>query len=346
MSATNPQDASPSRIKLAAVVGFYMTAALVMVFVNKAVLISTPDLPLTFLFIQLALAVVLLHLASLVASGFPDSEYARKLELPSLSWSVSWKLLPVVSVNIIGLVFNTLCLRDVDASFFQIARGLLLPLTIAVSFVQTRLPPMRPVVRAAVLVTAGFFVGASPASLWSSSRTLPLDVTGLSLFYGCMSSLMIAVHAVLVKSAHSYVGNSSIKLAYFTNLGSAIALIPVIGLAGEVNALLERRASAGSQWLTFAVGSVVTGVFGFILCMAGLISIKTTSPVTHMFVSAARSVIQTILGVIIFKDIITSNRLFSICIITVGTLYFTWVKSLNSPSAGTDVEKQAGEHHG
>lgn len=30
------------------------------------------------------------------------------------------KLAPVVLVNIIGLVFNTLCLRDVEASFFQV----------------------------------------------------------------------------------------------------------------------------------------------------------------------------------------------------------------------------------
>jgi len=34
--------------------------------------------------------------------------------------AVAKKLVPVVSVNIIGLVFNTLCLRDVEASFFQV----------------------------------------------------------------------------------------------------------------------------------------------------------------------------------------------------------------------------------
>lgn len=36
--------------------------------------------------------------------------------------AVAKKLVPVVSVNIIGLVFNTLCLRDVEASFFQVMR--------------------------------------------------------------------------------------------------------------------------------------------------------------------------------------------------------------------------------
>jgi hypothetical protein len=35
----------------------------------------------------------------------------------------------------------------------------------------------------------------------------------------------------------------------------------------------------------FIWGSLVTGFFGFLLCIAGLLSIKVTSPVTHMFSS-------------------------------------------------------------
>jgi hypothetical protein len=35
----------------------------------------------------------------------------------------------------------------------------------------------------------------------------------------------------------------------------------------------------------FIWGSLVTGFFGFLLCVAGLLSIKVTSPVTHMFSS-------------------------------------------------------------
>jgi hypothetical protein len=35
----------------------------------------------------------------------------------------------------------------------------------------------------------------------------------------------------------------------------------------------------------FVWGSLVTGFFGFLLCVAGLLSIKVTSPVTHMFSS-------------------------------------------------------------
>lgn len=146
-----------------------------MVFVNKAVLNSTPDLPFTFLvrtiqppssacfpknpflnskfpklnlnlpdnvtatisiqlptykpdphlhadhsiiqFIQLLIAVILLHSLSFLA---PPS-LKSKVALPDLDPDIAYKLLPVVAVGITALIFNTLCLRDVDASFFQVS---------------------------------------------------------------------------------------------------------------------------------------------------------------------------------------------------------------------------------
>jgi len=331
-----------TRWQIAAVVTFYMAAALVMVFVNKAVLNSTPDLPLTFLFIQLSIAVVLIHLVSWFSEA--TGALAGKVVIPRISWPVAMNLTPVLTVGVVGLVFNTLCLRAVDASFFQIARGLVLPLTIAVSSLHSRNAPSRSVILAAGVVTAGFFIGVSPASYFSSYTSSTLETTALSLFYGFMSSLMIAVHAVLVKSAYDYVDNSSIKLAYWANLTSAAALLPFIFMTGEIGNLMKPRAE--DEWRIFVVGSGVTGVFGFLLCMAGLLSIKVTSPVTHMFSSAARSVIQTVLGVFIFGDIITSNRGLSILVITIGTLYYTWLKSATppppqkTPPNERDIEKQ------
>ncbi|KAK0481728.1 hypothetical protein IW261DRAFT_1472160 [Armillaria novae-zelandiae] len=293
-----------SNLKVAAVVGFYMSAALV------AVLNNSPDLPLLFLFIQLLIAVALLHITALAST---------KIQLPKLD-------LIVVSINIIGLVFNTLCLRDVEASFFQIARGLQLPLTILVSSVNTRSTPSRKVITAAVIVTGGFFLGVAP------SKSVPVMAAPslISLFYGFLSSLFIAFHAVLIKSSLPHCNNSTIELAWWTNVGSAIMLFPFVILNGEPWRLQELMQS--SEWTgdVFMWGCVVTGVFGFLLCVAGLLSIKVTSPITHMFSSAARSVLQTILGVWIFSDLLTVNRASSILVILGGTMFYTWVKSTES----------------
>lgn len=133
-----------------------------------------------------------------------------------------------------------------DASFFQIARGLLLPFTIGVAALQTGLSPRANVLRAAALVTVGFFLGISPSSFFRSSDfpstggtiasdtplgELGLSVSGLdrdkvmALVYGCLSALMTAIHAVMVKSAVKTLDGSILRLTYWNNFMSGFFLV-------------------------------------------------------------------------------------------------------------------------
>jgi hypothetical protein len=86
---------------------------------NKAVLNTAPELPLLFLLIQLIIAVVLLHISAF---------FTKRVELPVIEKEMAKNLTPVVLVNVIGLVFNTLCLRDVETTFFQVCT--FLPLSV------------------------------------------------------------------------------------------------------------------------------------------------------------------------------------------------------------------------
>ena len=166
----------------------------------------------------------------------------------------------------------------------QIARGLVLPLTIAISPARFHPQQATRVTLAAGLVTIGFFVGVIPeGNLPVSSIPSPR-----SLVFGVFSSLSIAIHSVLVKSSLSYCENSTIQLAYWTNAVSAILLAPFVFLRGEHVKIVELSVSSEWNMNVFIVGSLVTGTFGFLLCVAGLLSIKVTSPITHMF-SSVRS---------------------------------------------------------
>ncbi|CAE6520276.1 unnamed protein product [Rhizoctonia solani] len=341
-----PSPSSPAtRAQIAAVVVFYMIAALVMVFVNKLVLNAAPELPVLFLFIQMLIAVVLLHLSAMISP---------RVKIPSWDYSVAKGLFPVVSVNAVGLVWNTLCLRAVDASYFQIARGLVLPLTIAVAAVHARKTPSLLVIVSASLVTGGFLIGTTPSAIITTATSQ----TGL--IYGILSAFAIAVHAVLIGAALPKVHGSALELAYWTNAGTAVLLAPVMllnGEAGKMWAMSLAWVDGSAQtmninWKVFLVGSLVTGIFGFLFCVASLISIKVTSPVTHMFTSAVRSVLQTVLGVLIFRDIITTNRLASITVILFGSCLYTWVKSRdnqrrdgpqNAPASDTNRQGSEGK---
>ncbi|KAF5368479.1 hypothetical protein D9758_002234 [Tetrapyrgos nigripes] len=294
-------------LQVAAVVTFYMSAALVMVFVNKAVLKNDPDLPLLFLFIQLSIAVVLLQVSSTISN---------RVEIPRLHLSIAKKLTPVILVNVIGLVFNTLCLRDVEASFFQASSSY---------FAASKLPG------------SGALMSTPDRSRSSASADNHRLVSQHPLYPN-----LETFHAVLIKSSLPHCDNSTIQLAWWQNAGSAVFLFPFVLLNGEHELLRNKILSAEWKGTMFIWGSIVTGIFGFLLCVAGLLSIKVTSPITHMFSSAARSVLQTILGVWIFHDLLNTNRASSILLILGGTVYYTWVKSAEGkaapPRKAVDIE--------
>jgi len=59
-------------------------------------------------------------LGLLIIVPFPSALFSSRVEIPHWDLYTAKKLLPVVTINIVGLVFNTLCLREVEATFFQV----------------------------------------------------------------------------------------------------------------------------------------------------------------------------------------------------------------------------------
>lgn len=327
------------------VVAFYMVAALVMVFVNKLVLLTSPKLPILFMFFQSYTTVLLLTLTSLFLPSLISIPPLFSQPLSTTTHTAK-KLAPLILVDAAGFVFNALCLRDVEAAFYQVARGLVLPLTITAVAITSRTAPRLPVVFCATVVTIGFLLGVT----WTPGLPASAVISPRALLYGFLSSLSIAVHAVLIKSSLAYVHGSPTQLSYWANFGAAIFLIALALLRGEVTEFYY-MASQGTEsgilndgapfdMKTFLYGNIVTGIFGFLISVAGILSVKVTSPVTHMFSSAARSVLQVLLGVKIFGDVLTTQRAMSVLTILCGTLLYTWAKAKESPPPSAPAEVQ------
>ncbi|PPQ73964.1 hypothetical protein CVT26_006315 [Gymnopilus dilepis] len=246
----------------------------------------------------------------------------------------------MVGLNVLGLSFSNYTLKYVDASFYQIARGLVLPFTVLISTYSSSLSlsshpsprPSLPILLACTLVTLGFFTGVL------------LDGTALSLVgisFGVASSLITATHSVVIKQSLGVVGGSALALSWYTNALSAVVLAPLLVLAGEGGGVVRllfgepERVTADrlSPLATFLWGSAITGVLGFMMSIASLLSIKVTSPITHMVSSAVRGVAASLLGVWLFHDIITTGRASSIAIILLGSIFYTWVKHQESQAA-------------
>jgi GDP-fucose transporter C1 len=135
-----------------------------------------------------------------------------------------------------------------------------------VSSFHTRSAPSGNVILASVVVTGGFFLGVAPSS------KVPLTATPslLSLGYGVLSSLFIAFHAVLIKMSLPHCNNSTIQLAWWTNLGSAVILLPFVILCGEPFTFRTMMSDPHWDATVFLWGTLVTGFFGFLLCIGSL----------------------------------------------------------------------------
>ncbi|GAA5948244.1 hypothetical protein JCM3775_000721 [Rhodotorula graminis] len=303
-----------SRAMVVFSVGFYLVAAIVMIMVNKWVL-NKIQIPLFFLFCQLGIAVILLQLCALF--GY--------MKLPRIDVTACKSLWPLIACNVLGLAFNTYCLQYVDASFYQIARGLVLPFTVFFSWYLLGSKSSQATLIAIVIVCIGFGFGVSGE----------IHTTLLGTMLGVASSVTTAVHAIVVKRSLGVV-SGTLDLAYYSNLLSAIVIAPFVILSGEVWVVFDMlmgTGEAGEGFGTFMTGALVTGVFGFLICIAGFLSIKVTSPISHMISAAVRGVLQTFLSVWVFGDKVTSGRGFGIVFILTGSIYYVYTKSTEQSAA-------------
>eukprot|EP00128_Syssomonas_multiformis_P016259 Colp12_sorted_trinity150504_noHs@31555 len=299
-------------------VGFYFVTSTSMVMANKWVLNSS-DIPILFLWLQLVVAVVCLYICQL----------AGMLKLPHIEYDKARALFPLIAVNCIGLTFNTLCLRDVDASFFQVARGLVLPCTVALTWVMLKTPSSPAVLVSCAIVCAGFFTGAGE-----------VNVRLIGVIYGAISSVTTALHAVVIKQSLKVVENT-MDLVYYNSVLSALGLLPIVIVRMELGPALDLfvNPDLASSRSTFIWGCILTGFIGFLINIAGFLQIKVTSPVTHMISSAVRGVGQAFVAMALFGDVMSVKRAVGISLILLGSCAYTWIRHLETerekPSSGT-----------
>lgn len=69
---------------------------------------------------------------------------------------------------------------------------------------------------------------------------------------------MTASHAVVIKRSLEVVGGSALNLSYYSNLLSALVLMPLIVLAGEGPEVMKLLVGEGDGFKTIFWGSTIT----------------------------------------------------------------------------------------
>lgn len=145
--------------------------------------------------------------------------------------------------------FSNFTLKYVDASFYQVARGLVLPLTVLTSFIFLSARPSLQILVACLIVTLGFFVGVFLDGVSVSTK---------GILFGVISSATTALHAVVIKKAIKLLNDSALDLGWYSNAMSAVIVAGVSLLAGEGPRVVELFYGDADTLSTFLWGSAVT----------------------------------------------------------------------------------------
>ena len=314
---------------------FYMTISITMVLLNKYVL-NQVSLPLSYLWLQLVIStLILLFFHNLQWINIQDLDLANK-----------WKdIAPLIVINVLGLSLNTFCLVFLDASLYQIARSLVLPLTVAFSWAFMGQLSSLAILLSCVVIFVGFLIGIVFEN--------EIDISLIGILFGLASSVTTAYHSIVIKKSFDFFSKSAASkmssssdstltfdMAYWNNYLSFILLIPFVLLFEgpriytrfvEVCFVAESSSLEYSLdfrvVLTFIIGSVLAGISGLLVNIAGFLQIRVTSPITHTVSSAARGVLQTLLAWWILQEILTSFRIAGIVVTSVGTCSYTFFKT-------------------
>ncbi|CCX14382.1 hypothetical protein FPQ18DRAFT_377799 [Pyronema domesticum] len=303
--STPPQP--PSRLKVILTILFHSTCAISVTLVSKSAL-NGADLPVTLLALQTLVSVCLL---AIIGRPLRWIRFYRPLS--------AWKsTLPLTLARLIGILAKTLCLAAVNASFYQIARGLLLPFTLLLSHLLLRPPPYNPplALAACFIVMLGFTTG-----MISDIGGMLTSTKGLLLGVG--SSFTTAVESVVVKRFLGKGEEGMWQLVFMSSVMQLFLYAPLFLLSGEAEALGKMTPEVFRGFVTTALA---TGVASFCLTLATFLQISVTSPTTHMIVTAARGVAQSALAVVILGEKVTAGRIMGMGFILGGSVAYGWAK--------------------
>lgn len=243
-------------------------------------------------------------------------------------------LLPLTLARLMGILAKTYCLASVDASVYQIARGLLLPFTLLLSLVMLRPRPYFPPLSlvGCALVMAGFAVGMG--SDYSKMLT-----SGNGILLGIGSSFTTAVESVVMKRFLVSSKDGMWQMVWMSNVMVIFFYLPLLPLSGELGAtqsIAALEASDGAH--QFFSGAMLTGLSSFLLTIATFMQIEVTSPTTHMVITAVRGIAQSSLAILILGEVFNSGRAGSIILILAGSAIYGWARDRYTRGGKAAVE--------
>ncbi|KAI9277903.1 triose-phosphate transporter family-domain-containing protein [Umbelopsis sp. AD052] len=310
--SSTTKKSSPNLIAL--VVLLYFVISLSVVFLNKIILSSAKydfPYPLFVTWFQLLVALVLLIVCSEVGKWNPSISLIPPYEFDP---AIAIRIAPLTAIYVLMLVFNNLCLKYVEVTFYQVARSLSINFTILFTYIILGQKTSPSALLACLIVFLGFAIDSLGEINFSWS----------GIIYGVGSSAFVALYGIYVKKSLPIVAYNEYKLLHYNTTVAIILLGSILLCSNEVGAIWQNLAAYNNS--KFWTLMVLTGITGFGINISVFLQVKFTSPLTNTISGTAKSCLQTLLATLIFQNTITTTNAIGIFLAIFGSSYYSYIR--------------------
>lgn len=319
----NMQSRQHTFLKVAAIIALYWTVSISMVFVNKHLLSgSYGDMDLS---IFVAWYQSLAAIAFIQFIGLFQKLRKKALQIPDVDTQALFQkdMLKISLTCVIMIVMNNLMLKHIGVAFYQVARSFTLVFTIVLSASMLKQPLTWKVSLACLFIVIGYVIGID-----EENNIGTLSIWGI--IYGLLASLSAAICGIYTKRFGSAPNIDSLKQAYYNSINSCLFLSPLVYSTGQAGQVLESNELTSVKFWVFLT---VSGALSLAVAWVSTLQIRVTSPVTHHISITGRSVAQTIIAILYYKEQKTMWWWCGNLSVVSGVLLYAWLKSykLNPP---------------
>jgi GDP-fucose transporter C1 len=224
------------------------------------------------------------------------------------------------------IICNNLTLKYVEVSFYNVARSLTIVFNVAFTYFMLGSSTSRRVLAMLAVVIVGFFVGAEGEVNFSLLGTL----------FGIGSSAFVSLNSIYTRKVLPAVQDDKWALSAYNNANAVLIFLPIILMSGEVGAMWEHSDRLFS--VMFWSAMMVSGIFGFLIGIATVLQIQTTSPLTHNISGTAKAAVQSIVAVQIWQNEMTANAWVGLFTVLGGSLGYAYIRKMEMDAAPSKKE--------
>jgi len=294
---------------------FYWITSLSLVFVNKVVMVgdvTNLDAPLFMSWTQFLITVICCWLLGIIGRYFEPFAFFPPFEY---KLSIAKKVMPLTFVFLAMIVFNNLCLKYVEVSFYQVARALTMVFNMTFTYMLLGKKTTRNCIICCLIIIVGYVMGCDGEIRFSLNGAV----------FGLLSSAFVALNAIYVKKVLPVVDDNSEKLMIYNNL-NAVFLLPVFIFGANEFTEIQQSAAVFSDSLFWTI-TIVAGIMGYLINYATYLQIKFTSPLSHNVSGTAKAAAQTVIALLIFRNPVSTQGLLGCAIVIVASFIYTQIKS-------------------